>query len=412
MMRVLWITNIIFPNLAQKMGKDKTVIGGWTYSAAAELKTREEVELAVASPYSGDHIGEYDIDDIKYFTLPYGNSVMKYSKRMEESCREVNERFHPDVVHIYGTEYPITLAFLNACGNNNVVVSLQGIPCIYTRYIFLGISVKDLLRYPILFLLKKRFDANNENERKALSKCKFFEGRSDWDHAISWSFSPDSKYFHCNRTLRPVFYQKQWDINKIERHSIFLSQAQYPIKGLHQVIKSLPFIVRQYPDVKIYVAGDSPFKKSSAKNFIKAMGYGSYLRRLVSKHNVEKYFVFIGLLNEEAISEQYLKANVFICPSTIENVPNSVAEAQILGVPCIASYVGGDSSLIDEGVNGILYRFEEYEMLAKYVCDIFGNDNFALKLSVNGRSTALGRHDKNKNMNDLINMYHSIMDNK
>ena len=142
------------------------------------------------------------------------------------------------------------------------------------------------------------------------------------------------------------------------------------------------------------------------------MGYGAYLKRLVSRLNVEQYIKFVGQLDEEQICSYYQRANVFVCPSTIENVPNSVAEAQILGTPCIASYVGGNSSLIDEGVNGILYRFEEYEMLAKYVCDIFDNDDYAQKLSSHARITALARHDKNKNMEDLINMYRIIIGKK
>ena len=50
---------------------------------------------------------------------------------------------------------------------------------------------------------------------------------------------------------------------------------------------------------------------------------------------------FLGPLNAEQMKAEYLRSNVFLCPSSIENSPNSLGEAQMLGVPCVASYVGG-----------------------------------------------------------------------
>lgn len=407
-MRILWITNFLMPPLAQHLRRAKSVIGGWTYSAAEELKRQENIELAIACLYECEQIEQFYIDGIKYYIMPYRVSKLRYSSTMEYGCARVKEMFKPDVVHIYGSEYPLTLAYLNACGNDNVVISIQGVPAIYARYYFSGISFKDRLRYPVMFLQRKFFDKNNKFERQALSRCKYFEGRSDWDRAVSWSFNPKSKYFFCSRTLRPVFYCKEWCLDSMERHSIFLSQAQYSIKGLHQVLKALPFVVKQYPDVKVYIAGDSPYQGGSIKSYIKSLGYGAYVKDLIEKYNIKKYIEFIGLLNEQEICEQYLRANVFICPSAIENVPNSLAEAQILGTPCIASYVGGNASLIDEGQTGLLYRFEEFEMLAFYICEIFKDDKFALKLSYNGRKIALTRHNKENNINNLTNMYKTI----
>ena len=54
-------------------------------------------------------------------------------------------------------------------------------------------------------------------------------------------------------------------------------------------------------------------------------------------------------------------------PSSIENSPNSLGEAQLLGVPCIASDVGGVTDMIPNKECGIIYRFEEVELLAKHI---------------------------------------------
>ncbi len=408
-MKILLITNAMFPKLNEKLGMNQKVSRGWAFAAADELTKIKEVELGVSILYNTEKVEEYDIDGIKYFTVPYGKSVMKYDRILERGFKEVENRFKPDVVHIYGSEYPFTLAYLNACGSKNVVISIQGIPTIYSRYYLAGISVLDRIKNPMLFLQKYLFKKRNDYEVEALKKCEYFEGRSDWDHAISWSFSPNSKYFFCSRTLRPSFYEEKWTIENVERHSIFLSQAGYPIKGLHQVIKALPYICAIYSDTKVYVAGDSPYSKSNLKQYVKSLGYGKYIHSLMKKLKLENRIEFVGKLDEHEMCEYYKRANVFICPSTIENVPNSLAEAQILGTPCIASYVGGNNSLIREGENGFMYRFDEYEMLAKYVCDIFESDDLALKFSQNGREVALQRHNKKTNVLNLMNMYNSII---
>lgn len=78
----------------------------------------------------------------------------------------------------------------------------------------------------------------------------------------------------------------------------------------------------------------------------------------------------MGMLSEQEMCKAYLECNVFICPSSIENSPNSLGEAQLLGIPHIASYVGGIPEIVNYNPE-ILYRFEESEMLASKVIDIF-----------------------------------------
>ena len=406
-MKILWITNVLFPSISQHLGLSQNSIGGWTYSAAEELKKQDGVNLAVASVYSGETLRSEIIEGITYYLIPCKGSKMKYDSSFEESCRCIYEKFQPDVVHIYGSEYPISLAYVKACGSKNVVLSLQGIPSKYSRYFYSGLSAKSVLFHPSLLFQKKRFDSNNNNEEELLKSIHYFEGRSEWDYSMAWSYNPTLHYYHCSRTLRPSFYENEWNLSDVKRHTIFLSQAQYPIKGLHQVLKAIPYIARQYNDVKVVVAGDSPMKKDGIHGFIKYMGYGRYIRTLINRLKLQDRVVFVGNQNEKQICDCYQKAHVFVCPSSIENVPNSLAEAQMLGVPSIASY----ASLVEHGKTGFLYRFEEPEVLAKYICDIFASDNLALSFSKAGRECAIKRHNKTNNIGTLLDMYRDIIKN-
>lgn len=91
-----------------------------------------------------------------------------------------------------------------------------------------------------------------------------------------------------------------------------------------------------------------------------------------------------------------MDANVYIMPSAIENSPNSLCEAQILGVPVVASYCGGTPTLMTDQESGYFYRYEEYEMLAQIIIMLFGQSDF-LQLSLAERMVAQKRHNRKEN---------------
>src|SRR5690606_23789955 len=153
-------------------------------------------------------------------------------------------------------------------------------------------------------------------------------------------------------SLRPSFYNNNWRIDQCEKYSIFISQAYYPLKGFHQLLKAMPIILRHFPNTKVYVAGNNYFSNRG----IKINGFGSYINTLVKKYNLADHIKFTGILSEEAMCKRYIDSHVFVSPSSIENSPNSVGEAQLLGVPCVASYVGGTPDMIEHEDTGLLYR--------------------------------------------------------
>lgn len=58
--------------------------------------------------------------------------------------------------------------------------------------------------------------------------------------------------------------------------------------------------------------------------------------------------------DDNKLAMMYSLADVFVCPSRIDNLPNTVAEAMACGVPCVAFEIGGLPDMIDHGINGWL----------------------------------------------------------
>ena len=157
------------------------------------------------------------------------------------------------------------------------------------------------------------------------------------------------------------------------------------------------------------IAGGNIINIASLMDKIKLGGYGAYIKRLIKQLKLHEQVQFTGALTENQMVTEYLSAHLFICPSSIENSPNSLGEAQLLGVPSIASYVGGIPDMITHNVTGLLYRFEEVEMLAEHIRNLFTNTTLALCLSKNGIHAAQKRHHQINSLQQMINIYNSII---
>ncbi len=405
-MKVLWITNTLFPDVCKELKIPSPVVGGWMYAGAKSmLEENENIQLGVAALYNGQDLKVMCLSGITYFLVP--------NKELEKYWCLVKENFLPDIVHLHGTEYPHGLAYVEACGNDGVVVSIQGLVSIYERYYFGGIAEKtlkkmitlrDRIRFDGIFTQQKNMRLRGLKEKLLIQSVNHIIGRTNWDKAHAWAINPNIKYHFCNETLRESFYNNKWSLNTCQKHTIFLSQAHYPIKGLQQMIKALPLILRHYPDTKVYIAGNNFI----ANKAWRLNGFGKYISSLMEQNGLKEKIIFTGVLSEVEMCQKYLKTHVFVCPSSIENSPNSVGEAQLLGVPCVASYVGGTPDMITHGETGFLYRFEEYEMLAKAVCEIFSNNDLADKLSFNGNKIAVLRHNRKINAQRLNSIYQAV----
>ena len=385
--------------------------------AANALLLNPEIQLIVATVSAKvKKLIKLEGDRITYYVLPMGRGNQCVNSEYEPLWKQVKSEVCPDVVHIHGTEYSHGYSYMRACGCDNVVISIQGLTSTYYYYYYYGMSKADIYRNLTLRdLLKgsvisaqKKFKKRSIYEKEMLRMAHHVIGRTSWDKSHVLALNPKVKYHFCNEILRSEFYDgERWSYDKCIKHSIFLSQAGYPIKGLHQVLKAMPLVLEQYPDAIVRVAGSDITQIFTFKQRIRLSGYGKYIRSIMRQNNLEDKVFFTGSLDAEQMKREYLNANVFICPSSIENSPNSLGEAQILGTPCVASYVGGVMDMMI-GDEQHLYRFEEIEMLATKICEVFA----AKDKLVDMRMEASERHDSIKNSLALAGIYKVISTDK
>ena len=401
-MKILWFVNIPFPKVAETYNLGRTNLGGWMTSFADVLKVQSGIKLSIAC--MSDRVSKVEhisYDDIDYYVFPGRKLPLFYRrdksyKKQIKHCLNIIDQCVPDVIEIYGTENFYGL--LTEQTKIPVLLHIQGVINEYVKYYFGQMSFWDVLKRPDIIRNFIQYMKRYYCERDILCINKNFAGRTIWDKSLLAEYSKTYNFYTKGEVLRESFYDSQWKIDSKIPYTIYSTGKGHPYKGTHILLKSIPLIKRVYPQVKVRVAGSMYFSK----------GYGKYLKYLINKHQLTDNVEFLGNLNEEQVVSELISAHVFALPSLIENSPNSLGEAQLVGTPVVSSFTGGISSMVENGKTGLLFPRGDYAILAEYIMQLFKNDNLALELSEKGREVAKKRHDPIIISNQTFEIYRSI----
>lgn len=413
-MNVLWFVNVELPSIAMEFGRVVNT-GGWLNVMSEQLSKQFGIELHIAYPGKQDCCAKFEHRGIYYYS---------FSKSFYECIQNIIIDVQPDLVHIWGTEFEHSyiatciLERLHMIGRT--IISIQGLVSIIGEYHYATcLPVKVIYGRTLAEFLFRRVytnisDAQREMIRQGdleqitLQKNVFCIGRTDFDYACIRQINPHMTYFHCYETLREGFYKRRWRLERCEKHTIFFGQSYYPVKGVHIFIEALAIIKEKYPDIKVKIVGKDIFEKISVKDRLVNRSYPRYLRELINRHELRTCIQWLGQQTEEEMIEQFCSSNVFVSSSLIENSSNSIGEAMLLGMPIVASDVGGVKSLMEHNKEGILYQETAPYMLADGVIRIFENDEWACQLGENAHQRASIIHDRDNNLKKLLEIYKTV----
>ena len=414
-MRLLWLCNIAPGAVKEKLYGGASIGGLWIDHVLSDLM-KEDLELRILCPGKPGQGKLNDRVDYSTFQEP---CAYRYEEELEARFRREIRDFQPDVLHIWGSEYGHTLAMVNAAKQEgrleSVAVSIQGLCSVYTRHYLEGLprqvqrgaTLRDLLRRDTLLRQQEKFRLRGELEIAALRQVPHVIGRTSWDRACTQAIAPQAQYHFCNETLREPFYQDAWDYSSCRKHRIFASSCVYPIKGFHYLLEAMGEVVKTYPDATIGVPGRSFLAKTAGEK-LRANRYEVYLAELARKYHLEDRIDFLGALSAEQMKAEYLKANVFVLPSTVENSPNSLGEAMLLGVPCVSADVGGVTDLMTPGKEGRVYPGNAPYLMAYHIRELFAMEETAGILGRAAREHAGRTHDPKINKETLLQIYRQL----
>lgn len=396
-MKILWVVNKPCGALHEKLYGKKSTGGLWLDAMLDDAKESKEDSIVVVNIEKTPKISYYNDGNISYYTL-VGEPNAKYdykSKTAISIWKEIIDKEKPDVIELWGTEFPYGMAVNKVSEGIPKVIYVQGIIDSIGKYYLAGLtnkelkkakSFRDVVTGTTIKQIQKDFSKRAVYEKEIVNSSGHIIIENHWAEAYYKKVCPQVKAHFLPISIAESFHNCSWKYEDAETVSIFCPAADYTIKGLHMLLKALAIVKQKYNNVKLYIPG-SPLKETKTlKAKLKQNGYSRLIKSMLTEFDLNDNVVYTGRLTAEGMAEKMSKVNCFAMTSAIENHSSTLKEAMTVGVPCVASYVGGVPEYATHGENCLLYRFEDYEVLAQNIIRIFEDKKLCEKLSENARS--------------------------
>lgn len=413
-MRILWFTNT---SSCYKRGPANCYNGGgWISSLEIELKKKANVELGVC--FYADFVSELkkeEQDGTVYYILPRPKKSVRYiietiinkpevttykhEKLAIPALVDIVNDFRPDIIQVFGSEniYGLITNYVSI----PVVLHIQGILTTYlnaflppfiswSMYIRQDNSIRNILHRTSDKIAWKR---NSLTEQRMLCSVKHFMGRSIWDERIVKLLNPKGHYHFCNEMLRSTFY----DISErcLSSKAVFVTTISSSLyKGYDLLLKTAQILKGEMGDFEWLVFGDiNP----------------NFVERVFNVNHKEVGVHLMGVASAEQIKGTLLSATAYVHTSYIENSSNSVCEAQLLGIPCIATNVGGIPTLIEDGFTGYLVPANDPYQMAFLMKFLAESKDVNIEMGKRAKEVAMKRHDRKTIVNRVMDIYEEIL---
>ena len=163
----------------------------------------------------------------------------------------------------------------------------------------------------------------------------------------------------------------------------------HPTKGFKYLLEAAPKILERFPNTRFIIVGDGPAKKDLME----------YAKSLSIEGSVE----FSGTRMD--IPAILSAADILVHPSIREGLSLSVIEAHAMGIPVVATSVGGIPEIMSDGLSGILVGFGDADALAKAIVSLIENPDERKRFGENGVRIAQEKFDINDAVQKIEELY-------
>ena len=412
-MKVLWF------EVTKPAGYSESnqVIGGWQDSLESIVKASKDIELNVAFasdqelPTKNEAGVTYIPICAKQNFIQRLRSIASWGATAEvlvHGALKTVEDVKPDIIHVFGLEWPWGL--LSHYTQIPVVIHIQGSMVPYLNALYppkynLSNYVKtyfpNILKIFAYYLSARKQTSRMMMEKEVWKCVKNYMGRTDWDYALSRVMAPNSRYWHVDEALRPVFLEQQEPHNHFDGKIRIMSTGCGTFwKGPDMLLKTAKILKDSGVDFEWKVAGEM---QDSVKKLVEKTEHLRFEDCNVS---------ILGFQSPSDLIDLMKSSSIYVHTAYIENSPNSICEAQCLGLPVISTNVGGISTLVIHEEDGILVPANDPWQMAFNIVDLYSDKKRYQQMSERSRIKALHRHSADKLLSELKTCYNDILKEK
>jgi glycosyltransferase involved in cell wall biosynthesis len=153
-------------------------------------------------------------------------------------------------------------------------------------------------------------------------------------------------------------------------------------------------VLQQFPDTRFVFAGDGDSRPA--------------FEAQVAQLGLQRNFIFMGRRND--IPDVLASCDLAVLPSRAEGLPNAVLEYMAAGLPTVASHVGGNGELVEDGVTGILVPPGNSEALADALLRLLRDPEWSRQVAARGQRLATQNFSFERLIREVDELYTELLE--
>ncbi|MFZ0293864.1 MAG: glycosyltransferase [Candidatus Sulfotelmatobacter sp.] len=174
---------------------------------------------------------------------------------------------------------------------------------------------------------------------------------------------------------------------------VLLGNMHTDVKGHPWLIAAAPGVVQEFPSARFVLAGDGEQRAE--------------FQQQVARLGLEQNFLFLG--RRADIPKILGCCDIAVLPSRAEGLPNAVLEYMAAGLPVIASQVGGNTELINDGVTGLLVPPEDSSALSSALLKLLHDPGLAQRIAQGGHEFAVRNFSFERLVDEVDELYSELL---
>lgn len=168
------------------------------------------------------------------------------------------------------------------------------------------------------------------------------------------------------------------------------------VKGLDVLVEAAQHVREKHPDALFLIAGQEL-----------ETDYSRQLRSRIAELKLDRSFRFLGVRTD--VFPLLRMSDVFCLPSRSEGFSNALIEAMAVGLPCVATDVGGNREVLEDAKSGFIVASEDSQALAKRLIALLDDPVVARFMGQCGQVVARGRFTAQAMMTELVAIYDELL---
>ena len=177
-------------------------------------------------------------------------------------------------------------------------------------------------------------------------------------------------------------------------HQIAVTARLVEWKGIAGVIRATALLAKEFPDVKLLIAGDGPEEEN--------------LKKLTAELGAEKHVTFLGRVSRAQTWHIRKTSQVYVLNSTYEGLPHTALTSFAAGIPIVATNIPGTNEAVYNEETGLLVPPGDDRALAEAIARLFKDETLRQRLVEGGKKLLAEKFSWEAHKKKLLQILESV----